>query len=82
MNESRFNYKTTEILLNGLVSCYDPDIYLSPLAHRYNKNFIFFDFNLYTAFCRFWKLSLQMIARYKKKFSDILFEVNVFIYFQ
>nr|CAH0108522.1 unnamed protein product [Daphnia galeata] len=56
VNESRFNYKTTEILLNGLVSCYDPDIYLSPLAHR------------------FWKLSLQMIARYKKKFSDILFE--------
>ncbi|XP_046441864.1 conserved oligomeric Golgi complex subunit 2-like [Daphnia pulex] len=56
VDKSRCNYKTTEILLSGLVSCYDPHIYLSPLAHR------------------FWKLSLQMIGRYKKKISEILFE--------
>lgn len=54
--KSRSNFQTTEVLLNALVSCFDPNIYLPPLAHR------------------FWKLSLQMIARYKQKISQILFE--------
>lgn len=35
--KSRSNFQTTEVLLNALVSCFDQNIYLPPLAHRCDK---------------------------------------------
>nr|CAG4643101.1 EOG090X03KZ [Ilyocryptus agilis] len=55
-DQHRGHYKCTYTLLNLLMSCYSPEIYIAPLAHR------------------FWKLSLQMMARYQKRFSEILTE--------
>nr|CAG4646922.1 EOG090X03KZ [Megafenestra aurita] len=56
IENSKYNFRSTDVLLNALMNCYATDIYIAPLAHR------------------FWKLSLQMLGRYKKVLSDMLDE--------
>jgi len=34
-DETRGNLNCTNVLLNSLVACFSPEIYLSQLAHRY-----------------------------------------------
>lgn len=56
--DSLYNLKATESLVNMMNACFNPDIYLPPLAHR------------------FWKLCLQLMARFQLKFRDFLLEVK------
>lgn len=79
------NFHSTEVLLIMLKSCFSPDVYLEPLAHRFpfliwSSLTNFRCTVVKTASSRFWKLSLQMMARYYKKSLEILLEVNCICY--
>lgn len=56
--QSPFNLKSTDSLMNMMNACFNPDIFLPPLAHR------------------FWKLCLQLMARFQMRFRDVLLEVK------
>ena len=85
-NQSPYNLKSTDSLMNTMNACFSTDVFLPPLAHRYIIIIIFFcylTFHSDTWFnwtnnlicIRFWKLCLQLMARFQLKFRDILLEV-------